>query len=107
LGPTNDFITFPANVVNIDFATLKGAKSVPLVARTDNGFAVTVSFSFQYKLIKSEVPELYKLYSQRYEENFIRIARGAVTEASSNFSSYDYWNKRAELNLEYQSSING
>lgn len=105
MWPTNSFIQFPKTQVNLDFANYPNAKATPLQARSE-GLQITLSFSFQYKLIKEDIPDLYKMYQQRYEENFIRIARGAVAEIASATQIDDYWNNRKQVNDKMQKFIN-
>ena len=61
IGPFNSFIQFPRTMVNLDFTNFPGAKSTPLQARSE-GLPITLSFSFQYKLLKDDIPDLYKMY---------------------------------------------
>jgi hypothetical protein len=93
IGPINSFIKFSSTVVNIDFSYYEGADSTPLQARSE-GLPITLSFSFQYKLMKDNIPDLYKLYAVKYEENFVRVVRGALAEVTSNFTIDDYWDNR-------------
>jgi hypothetical protein len=48
-------------------------------------------------LIKDSIGDLYKMYQLVYEENFVRVARGAITDIASNFNITDYWTNRAEV----------
>jgi len=45
IGPINNFITFPATNVNIDFAAFPGAKSKSLATRAGS---VTIDLSFSF-----------------------------------------------------------
>jgi len=45
-------------------------------------------------LIKESIPQLYKLYAQRYEENFMRVARGAISAVVSNLTVESYFSQR-------------
>ena len=61
IGPFNSFISFPRTQVNIDFSNLPNSKSAPLQCRSE-GLPITLSFSFQYQLIKENIPDLYRMY---------------------------------------------
>lgn len=50
----------------------------PLKTRTQEGLALTLHISFQYKLIKPELYSLYALTNKDYEGTFIRIARDVL-----------------------------
>ena len=105
IGPFNNFLIFPATVTNIEFASFKGSKTLPLQARTSEGLTVTLQISFQYKLIKDDVGQLYKSFSNKYEENFVRIARGAIVEESAKFKSSQYWEERKLIGSRFQQAI--
>ena len=58
IGPFNKFIQFPRTQVNYDFSDLPGAKQRPIDAKS--GVAITMSFSFQYQLVREQLPSLYE-----------------------------------------------
>jgi hypothetical protein len=70
IGPFSTFYTFPSTQVNIDFNNFPNANSPP-IATTSNGTSVTISFSYQYILIKEKIPDLFALAKQDYEKTFI------------------------------------
>jgi len=45
IGPINSFITFPATLVNLDFADFDGATNRPLVVKDNDGQEIRLSFS--------------------------------------------------------------
>jgi hypothetical protein len=46
------------------------------------------------------------MYQQRYEDNYIRIARGAVAEVASATKIDDYWTNRNEVNAKMMNKLN-
>ena len=105
-GITSSFLTFPATIQNIEFTDYKGAESAPLQARTEEGLTVTLSLSLQYKLVKSSVGKLYESYTDKYESNFIRIARGAIIEEAAKYNSAEYWTNRRAIGAAMRKLIN-
>lgn len=93
IGPLNTFLQFPKTQVNLDFSDLPGSKA-PGFSTLTGGSTIVLHFSFQYQLIKKDIPQLYKLYAQRYEENFIRVARGAISQVVSNLTIDSYFKER-------------
>lgn len=96
IGPLNSFIQFPKTQVNIDFSDLPGSKA-PGFQTLTGGSTITLHFSFQYQLIKEDIPKLYKQYALRYEENFIRVARGAISAVVSNLTIESYYKERSQV----------
>lgn len=105
-GITSSFLTFPATIQNVEFTDYKGADSAPLQARTEEGLTVTLSLAFQYKLVKASVGQLYEAYTDKYESNFIRIARGAIIEEAAKYNSAEYWTNRKAIGAAIKKLIN-
>ena len=58
LNPFKSFLIYPANLVPIEFSSSKQATAGPLQTRTAEGLGLTLSVSFQYKVIKNSIPKL-------------------------------------------------
>jgi len=93
IGPLNSFIQFPKTQVNIDFSDLPGSKERGFETLI-GGSKFTLHLSFQYQLIKDSIPALYKTFAQGYELNFIRVAKGAISQVTSNLTKDDLINNR-------------
>jgi hypothetical protein len=78
IGPISYFIPFPAYFRNMEFSSSRYADSQPLKTRTKEGVALSLHISFQYSLIKDEIPQLYKIANTEYEQSFQRIARNIL-----------------------------
>lgn len=87
----NSFKYFPRTAKNIEFSNRPSAISKPMETRTNDGLGLTLHVSFQYQLLKDEIPELYKLANMKYEETFIRIARDTIIKEAGKFESTSYW----------------
>lgn len=91
---TNKFIEFPATQQTIEFSDSASANSGPLRTRTQEGLALTLHISFQYKLIKEGIPALYDLSNLQYEQTFVRIARDIILQEAGSYQAPEYWRKR-------------
>jgi len=91
---TNKFIEFPATQQTIEFSDSPTANSGPLRTRTQEGLALTLHISFQYKLIKEGIPALYDLSNLQYEQTFVRIARDIILQEAGSYQAPQYWGKR-------------
>jgi hypothetical protein len=105
-GITSSFLKFPATIQNVEFTSYKGAESAPLEARTQEGLTITMDLSFQYKLVKDKVGDLYNNFTDKYEDSFIRIARGALIEESAKHNSAEYWENRKVIGQQMKNIIN-
>lgn len=56
-------------------------------------------------MIKDEVPDLYADRALLYEEKFVTIVKGAISEISANFSIDDYWERRTYVEESMESLV--
>ena len=104
IGPLNKFIQFPRTQVNVDFANLTGSKQKPIGVRS--GVPVTMSFSFQYKLIKKSLPKMYQVYNINYEKNLLAQVEGVIKQEATQYNMTDYWTKRKEVGDKFCAALN-
>lgn len=100
VGFWSSFIRFPSTVTNIEFSKDRRSNSRPLKTRTKEGLSLTLYLSFQYRLIKSEVLELYRLANLNYEPVFIQNARDVILRASADYAAAEYWEEREKIGAE-------
>ena len=106
LGPLRSFIKFPATLKHIEFSDRPGRDSPPLETRTKEGLGLILHVSFQYRLMKDHIPQLYKLTNVRYEETFIRQAKNIILEEASEYNAPEYWEKRGYIGARIGKRLN-
>lgn len=110
LGPFTKFIRFPRTVVNIEFSSRRGGetsrKQPPLETRTAEGLALKLHVSFQYRIVKNDIPKLYKLAQTRYEETFLRQAKKVVLEEAGSYNAPEYWLNRKQIGINMLNKLN-
>jgi len=94
---TSSFARFPKIAKSIVFGNSPNADAKPLQTRTKEGLSLSMDVSFQYKLDKNLLIELYRLYNIFYEATLIRIARDAILQEAGKFEAPEYWTKRAQI----------
>jgi len=77
-----------------------------LQTRTKEGLALALHVSFQYKLVKERLGELYNTYNINYEVIFIRIAREIILQEAGSYEAQDYWVKRTQIGDNMRTSLN-
>lgn len=65
--------------------------------RTKEGLELKLHASFQYKLIREKLPQLYRLFETDYERKITRIARKAILKVSADYKAFDYWLNRTKI----------
>lgn len=101
----NSFVTFPRMLKTIEFSDRIEANSGALKTRTAEGLALELYISFQYQLIKEELPELYTLANIDYEATFVRIARDTILQVAGNFVAPKYWEERTIIGDEMKKQL--
>ena len=97
LNPFKSFLIYPSNLITIEFSSSKKATSNPLQTRTGDGLSLTLSVSFQYKLIKEEIPKLYNLANINFHSTFVRISRDIILKVGGLFNATSYWTEREKI----------
>lgn len=106
VGFWNKFIIFPATVQTIEFSDrVQLSSSGMLHTRTKEGLGLHLSISFQYKLDKDRLPQLYALTNMRYEGLFTRIARDQLLEAASEYEGPQYWLRRHDIGAHMRTLV--
>ena len=106
MGPFKSFIKFPRTVVNIEYSDSRYANGPAIETRTSEGLALKLHASFQYQLIREEIPALYKLTNIRYEETYIRQAKKIILQEAGRYAAPDYWEKRNEIGRDIERKLN-
>ena len=97
LNPFKSFLIYPANLVTIEFSSSKLATAGPLQTRTAEGLGLTLSVSFQYKVIKTSIPQLYNLANVNFHSTFVRISRDVILKVGGMFNATNYWTDRVMI----------
>ncbi len=97
LNPFKSFLIYPSNLITIEFSSSKSATSSALQTRTGDGLSLTLSISFQYKLIKEKIPNLYNLANINFHSTFVRISRDIILKVGGLFNATSYWTERDQI----------
>jgi len=106
IGPTKAFIVYPSNLVLIEFSDNRAATNEALKTRTAEGLAISLYVSFQYKIVKNKIPDLYNLANINYQGTYVRIARDSILKVAGKYNATSYWTERLKIQLDMKSSLN-
>jgi len=105
IGLFNNFVTYPRIHTSIEFSDNQEAQTKPLQSRTFEGLELTLHFAFQYALIKEDLPKLYRLTEDTYEELFEKIARNVILLQAGEYTAPQYWQNRSYVAEEMRKSL--
>ena len=57
-------------------------------------------------MIKSELPQLYRLLETDYDRVFERLARNSILEVASGYTASSYWTNRIAIGEEMNKNLN-
>jgi len=97
VGIFNSLIHFPSIHKSIEFSDDRSAQQGALSTRTKEGLALDVHFVFQYQLLRGELPDMYQLLFNDYEQIFARVARNSVLSTAGEYIATDYWKQRSVI----------
>lgn len=70
----------------------------PVKARSSDGLEMTISISFQWKLLPKSLKPLYEILgADLYKDEFVRFARSSIVESCSKFAADRYFTNRTEI----------
>ncbi len=128
IGVQSDFIKFPSTWQTIEFIpTEEGentetqesastdsdlplqdqgyGRDIPISSRTEDGLDLTIDLSFQYKLEKTTLRDLYAEYGLDYSDYFLKIARGVIRDTTSKYDALDFFYNRSIIDTEMKQSL--
>jgi regulator of protease activity HflC (stomatin/prohibitin superfamily) len=106
IGPFNSFIRYPANLVTVEFSDSRTADAGPLQTRTNEGLALSLCVSYQYRLEKKNITALYNLASINYAGTLNRISRDTILKVGSAYMAEDYWIDRKKIGDKMKDQLN-
>jgi regulator of protease activity HflC (stomatin/prohibitin superfamily) len=92
LGLGHSFIRFPKMLQTISFE-----KDRQATCFSSDGLPVVLGLSFQYKLVKEELYQLYMEYGPNYLNTFTDVAQNKIGELATNFTAYKFFSDRSEI----------
>lgn len=97
IGIFKSFLIYPANYVTIEFSNSPKSTAEPLKTRTAEGLGLTLHISFQYQVIKDEIPNLYYLANVNYHGTYVRISRDVILKVAGKYNATNYWTDRRKI----------
>jgi regulator of protease activity HflC (stomatin/prohibitin superfamily) len=97
IGPIKGFLDYPSNLQTIEFSDSKSATSEPMLTRTSEGLALTLFVSFQFQIMRNEIPKLYNLANTNYFGTYVRISRDTILKIAGQYNATSNWTERTKI----------
>lgn len=115
VGPNQEFIRFPANLITLSYGNQSWDDNREIAARTGSsatdetssgGQPVSLSLSFQYRIMHDRVPQVYNKFAMAWEQSYLRFAQQAITNAAQMFGPSEFWLRRAYIEGVFLAVVN-
>lgn len=88
--------TVPRILMGVEYKQNNGQT---ILAFTDSGLEFVIECSFQFRIVKNEVPHLFQKFHRSYYPQIVSIGLRALKNVAPNYSLDDYISKREEIHL--------
>jgi len=113
IGWGREFIIFPAQLITLSFGNKTEDERAMIQARTgpgdgedSGGQPVGLSLSFQYRLMKTLIPQVYRTFGNAWETTYMRLAQQAVTNVAQDFTPRSFWQSRSSIERAMMLAVN-
>lgn len=115
VGPLQRFLRFPAERKTLSYGNQSRDSQIAIPARTgadsgsgasSGGQPVSLSVSFQYRLIRERIPDLFQTFGEMWESNYLRFCQQAITNVAQQKTPRMFWENRHEIELALHAAVN-
>lgn len=106
IGLGHDFIPYDLKVSTMEFSR-RGKKATlpPITCRTKDGLTLHLEISFQYRVIKERIYDIYTRYGDEMQNILLRIAIDSISDTSTGFSSFEFFTMRTNISEKMQHDL--
>jgi len=97
IGPMHKFIKYPTTLQTIEFSRRSGSDAPPLKVASGGGQLMVLEISFQFRLMTSQLSQLYKAYEQKYRGKFMSIAETELKNHAPRYSPTQFFENRIQI----------
>lgn len=105
LGFGRQFITFPRMFQSTEFSDVGGADAPAISARTAAGLAISLELSYQYRVVRAEIPQLYQAFGDDYRNVVLRQSRDILRDVAGRYSATEFFYNRSEIGDVMQAKL--
>lgn len=74
--------------------------------RTKDGLTLLLEVSFQYRVIKNRIYDIYTTYGDEMQNILLRMAIDSISDTSTLYSSYDFFTQREKIAKRMETDLN-
>lgn len=89
----------------MEFSKAASKTLPPINCRTKDGLKLQLEVSFQYRVIKDHIYQLYTTYGNEMKNILLRVAIDSISDTATNYSSQDFFTVRDEIALKMHEDL--
>ncbi|KRX01225.1 hypothetical protein PPERSA_05811 [Pseudocohnilembus persalinus] len=106
LGVSHSFIIYPKTVQQLEFSKDADADYTLLHSRTNDGLEVQLEISFQYRLQKDKIYDLFSTFKKEYKKVFKNMAIDIISEHATRYEAYEFFVNRTHIGQSMHRELN-
>jgi len=103
LGLGHSFVTFPNTVQSVVYSQ---ANHDRLHARTADGLPLILGVSFQYRLVQTQIHDLYMSYKEQHPHIVFNTGKHLISNSAANYTAYEFFNNKQGIAKDMQNYVN-
>lgn len=88
-----------------EFSDVGGADAPAISARTAAGLAISLELSYQYRVVRAEIPQLYQAFGDDYRNVVLRQSRDILRDVAGRYSATEFFYNRSEIGDVMQAKL--
>lgn len=106
VGLGHTFIPFDITINTIEFSKTKDA-TLPLIScRTKDGLKLELEVSFQYRVLKDKIYDIYTTYGENMKTVLLRIALDSISDTGTQYRAIDFFTQRTDISEKMKTQLN-
>lgn len=101
------FIKFPSIYRTIAFSDDSGDNYDVIAAQTSDGLDISIELSFQFRLNKTEILDLYSEFGEDYVQYYITVARGELRNVAADYKAVEFFYNRSLVSTAMGAVLQG
>lgn len=97
---------FPQTLQTLEFSNANYKADLPaIVARTKDGLSIVLEISFQYRIQRDKIYEIYMTYGEDYKTQILRVSIDSISDTATLFSALSFFTDKVVVSKHMQENL--
>lgn len=89
----------------MEFSNASSATLPPISCRTKDGLQLNLEISFQYRVLKDKIYDIYTTFATEMKNVLLRVAIDSISDTSTRYSSANFFVNRSSISDVMQADL--